>query len=267
MIPLRALALAVAACAAAAPAVAAGAPPPAPSGPALLLSWDAGPAAVLTNRLRFGAQGTTYERADVNQDNLYPAQRITAELRLAPRHRLALSYLPLSLVTSARLPRDVRFEDEAFPAGTPVESTYRFDGWRATYLWRAVERGRLSWDVGGALQIRAAFVELAARDGSRFARTSNVGPVPALSTRLTWSFSPGGAWTRLDATGLWSPAGQGGLYDAAWTIGAPVALRGAVQAYAGLRFYGGGADVPDTYNFADFAFALAGVQLDLGALR
>lgn len=240
------------------------APRPAPAqGPldGLVLTWEGGPVAVLKNDLRFGEQGTRYTGDDVNQDNLSLAQRVSAELRFGDRHGLVLSWIPLELVTSARLPGSVRFNGETFAAGTAVESTYRFDGYRAAWLYRAVVSERLSWEVGGALQIRAAVVQLAASDGSRLARESNVGPVPALATRLTWRFRSG-AWARLEATGLYTFSGKGGLYDAAWTVGAPVA-GGRVHAFGGLRFYGGGADVSGTYNFADFAFALAGVQLHL----
>lgn len=60
-----------------------------------------------------------------------------------------------------------------------------------------------------------------------------VGPVPALATRLAWRFRSG-AWTRIEATGLYTFSGNGGLHDAAWTVGAPVA-GGRVHAFGGLR--------------------------------
>jgi hypothetical protein len=232
---------------------------------AFVVRYEGGPVAVLGNRLRFGEGGTTYTRSDVNQDNLELAQRISAEARFGARHGLVLSYLPLELVTDARLPGAVRFEGETFAAGTPVESTYRFDGYRATWLYRAVASGRLTWDVGGALQLRAAYVQLASRDGAQLARTSNVGPVPALSTRVRWRLGEA-AFTQLEATGLYTFSGKGGLYDVALTLGAPVAREGAVSVFGGIRLYGGGADVRATYNFAHFAFALAGVEVDLAGL-
>lgn len=234
----------------------------------LWLEAEVGPGLVLRNNNSFGEQGTLYSASDINQsDTLFLAHRVSAEARLGARHGLVLLYAPLPLVTEAVLPLEVRFNDVVFPEGTPVRSTYVFNGYRASYLYRVVHSERLTWEAGLSLQIRTASVQLESLDGTLLARVGNIGPVPALKTRLQWRPSES-LWVALEADGLVAPGGRGGLYDAALTLGFPVNEPRGVSAFLRLRGYGGGADVEDPRqsNFGDFVFALAGVRADLVSL-
>lgn len=236
---------------------------------ALFLEAETGPVKVFRNELGFGAEGTRYSSRDVNQDTpLFNTWRASVEARLGRRHGVVLLYAPLPITTRATLPKDVRFYDTLFPAGTVVEHTYAFTGYRGSYVYRVIDRERLQWDVGVSLQIRTALVELRSLDGLLEAREADIGPVPALKTRLTWRFSER-LWAALEIDGLVNPTDPtgGALYDAALTLGIPLDDDDAVSGYLRLRFYGGGVDNPDgdppLYNFANLGFALAGVRADL----
>lgn len=235
----------------------------------LVLEVEAGPLKVFRNELGFGAEGTRYSARDVNQDTpLVNAMRASVEARLGTRHGVVLLYAPLPITTRATLTRDIRFNDTLFPAGTPVEHTYSFSGYRGSYLFRLVDAGRFVWDVGASLQLRTALVELRSQDGSLYAREADIGPVPALKTRLLWWPSER-VWASLELDGLVNPADPGGgaLYDAALTLGIPLDDDATASAFLRLRFYGGGVDNPDgdppLYNFANLGFALAGVRADV----
>lgn len=234
----------------------------------LVLDVEVGPGFVLRNDCAFGEQGTRYSAEDVNQDaTLFRAQRLALEARLGARHGVALTYAPLTLVSDAVLPLEVRFNDVVFARDTPVRNTYVFDGYRATYVYRVKDGAELSWDLGVSLQIRSARVQMESRDGELLAEQPDIGPVPALDARLLWQPSPD-LWVALQGTGLSRFNGKGSLYDVALTLGFPLGRERDVSAFLRLRAYGGGADVEDpwVYTFADFAFALVGVRADLAAL-
>ncbi|NMO17046.1 hypothetical protein HPC49_34595 [Pyxidicoccus fallax] len=236
---------------------------------ALFIEVEAGPLKVFRNELGFGAGGTRYSAEDINQDEpLFNTKRASVEARLGERHGVVLLYAPLPITTRATLTKDILFKDTLFPAGTPVEHTYSFSGYRASYVYRLINGERFQWDVGVSLQIRTALVELRSQDGGLYARDADIGPVPALKTRLTWWPSKR-LWAALEVDGLVNPTDPSGgaLYDAALTLGVPLDDDAAVSPYLRLRFYGGGVDNTDSdspiYNFANLGFALLGVRADV----
>ncbi len=240
--------------------------------PALIAEYETGPAAIFQNDGRYGPTGTEYTADDINQRaNLYRTQRIALEARLGERHGLILLWAPFDITTRATLTRDLDFRGTVFPAGTAVDSRYLFEGYRASYLYRLVNRERFSWDIGASVQIRNALVDLSAVDGSRYVKESDIGVVGAFKTRLRYTL-PSRLWAGLEADAL-STFGllgntTGGIYDVALTLGLPLDAKGDVNVYARLRLLGGGADVKrrDIYNWGNFGFALVGVQADLVSL-
>ncbi|HYO52141.1 hypothetical protein [Archangium sp.] len=239
---------------------------------ALVAEYEMGPAHIFQNDGRYGPTGTGYEADDLNQKaNLYRAQRIAIEARLGERHGIILLYAPFDIATRATLSRDIDFRGTVFPAGTVVDSRYLFDGYRASYLYRLINGERITWDIGASVQIRNALVDISAVDGTRYAKESDIGVVGALKTRLRYEL-PSRVWAGLEADAL-STFGlfgntTGGIYDVALTLGIPLSAKGDVSAYARLRLLGGGADVRrrDIYNWANFGFAVVGVQVDMVSL-
>lgn len=230
-----------------------------------VLAYDTGPAYIAQNDGRYGAAGTPYEADDVGQrDTLVRAERATVEL-VAGRHRVIALYAPFLVDTQATLTSELRFRDVTFPTGTVVDHRYRFDGYRASYLYQVVG-GRVGLELGGSLQVRSADVAFASADGSRRASQSDIGLVPALKARLT--YTPGRAWAQLEADGS-STFGlvgdtSGALYDVAVVGG--YAFRRDLALYATLRWVGGGAEVPARAidNWANFASASLGLRVQLG---
>lgn len=243
-------------------------PATAPALTGAVIDVEAGPLYVARNEGDYGAEGTFFDEGDVGQqDTLFLATRVSAELGLGERHTLVLLYAPLALETRVRLREELRFDGTTFAAGTVVDHRYRFDGYRASYLYRLLGGGRFRLEGGGSLQIRSAEVAFSGASGTPYAERPDIGFVPALKVRATWD--PGPAYLTLDADGLSSfGAGDAGgaLYDAALWLGVPVA--DPLDLVFRVRLYGGGADVgsQDLYNWAHFVSGTVGLRVDLAGL-
>ena len=238
---------------------------PASASPELRLVYETGPAYIARNDGRYGADGTPYDADTVGQrDNLVRGERTSVELA-SGRHRVIALYAPFQLATRVTLADDLRFRDTTFAAGAVVDHTYKFDGYRASYLYRVLD-GTLAVELGGSLQVRDAAVVFSTADGTQTDRETDIGLVPALKARIT--YAPGGAWAALEADGL-STFGlvgdtRGAIYDVALFGGLPI--RRGVDVYGNLRLLGGGAEVPDQEidNWGDYLSASIGVRLQLG---
>jgi len=232
--------------------------------PRVMLSYETGPAYIVQNDGRYGDAGTPYEASEVGQqDNLVRGERAAVELATG-RHRVIALYAPFLVDTQVALAADLTFRDTTFAAGTVVDHRYRFDGYRASYLYEVVG-GELAVELGGSLQIRNADVAFTRTDGTARAAQSDIGFVPALKARLT--YAPGAAWGRLEVDGL-STFGlvgdvSGGLYDVAVTGG--YAVSRDLDVYGTVRLLGGGAEVPAQAidNWANFMSASLGIRLRL----
>ncbi len=236
-----------------------------------IFELEDGPFYVLLNEGTYGVEGTTYDAADVNQqENFFYSFRLSLELRPWERHGLVLLWAPLPIDTTATLDESINFRGTLFEAGETVESSYDFDGYRGTYLYRLVDADAFSWDIGGALQIRNAYVSLRSGDGATYAQRSDIGIVPAVATRIFWWPAPS-FYTHLEATGLSSFGigdADGGLYDVALSIGLPLDERNDASIFLRTRVYGGGVDLSDdtVETWASFLFLTAGVRADLVGL-
>lgn len=231
---------------------------------------EAGPAAILQNDGEYGANGTRYSAADVGQrKNLLVSQRTSVELARG-RHRLILLYAPFEVTTEVTLDRPLQFRDTNFAAGSVVSHRYLFDGYRASYLYRAVDRGAFKLEVGGSVQIRNAEVAFRTVDGTQRDAENDIGVVGAAKARLWYQPSAQSSWAALEFDGL-STFGllsnvRGGIYDAQLMAGYPVAR--SVDLFLGARLLGGGADVKskDLYNWANFVAFTVGVRVSLDEL-
>ncbi len=234
------------------------------------LSYETGPAYIAQNDGRYGVIGTRYDADTVGQrDNLLVTSRTSLELAHA-RHRAILLYAPFEASTKVTLARDLQFRDTRFTAGTPVEHRYLFDGFRASYLYRLVERGPITLEVGGSLQIRNAEVAFASLDGDQRAAENDIGLVFAAKTRLWYRPAPDAWWAAFDADAFSTfglvPGVRGAIYDTQLAAGHPVA--NGVDLVFGARLLGGGAKVESRhiYNWANFVALTAGVRIALDKL-
>lgn len=240
----------------------------------LIFDYQTGPAAIVQNDGRYGAEGTSYGASDVGQtDNLARVERASLDLHLG-RHTVVLLYAPFSVTTRFTVDEDFRFRDETFGSGEVVDHTYLFDGIRASWLYRLVGGAGGDWtfDLGASFQIRNADVAFSSAPGSptaRYASESDVGLVFAVKTRVGYRPATG-PWALLDVDAF-STFGifdrfSGGIYDLGLTLGVPVA--DAIDLTFTARLLGGGATVEerDFENWANFFSASVGARVDIGRL-
>lgn len=232
-----------------------------------VVDYESGVVSILKNTGRYGSTGTRFTAKDTGQrDNLVVGQRLSLEAT-AGRHTAILVYAPLDVTTRVTLESDLQFRDALFPAGTVVDHRYLFDGYRASYLYRVLN-GRLKLELGGSMQIRNANVAFTAVDGSRYADESDIGLVPILKARVRYQAAKGVfAMLDADAASTFGLIGdtEGGIYDVALTLGAPVTK--SLSLFVRVRGVGGGATVPDRdlKNWAHFLSFTGGVRIDFAA--
>lgn len=236
---------------------------------------EGGAVATLSNIGVFGTAGTRIDfRQAAGQDVLAPYTRWSAELELGRRHTLVFLYQPLASDGVRTPTTDERYEGVTFGAGIPVRTEFAFPYYRLSYLFEIEqgERGYLALGVSG--QIRNADYRYARLDGTAFARSSDVGFVPALKVRGELPFGSS-AFVGFEADGIYAPISLlngstnetvGAILDASVRAGVRVAGdRG--DAFAVVRYLGGGATNEDPADYAKnwlhFVFVGVGASLDL----
>lgn len=236
----------------------------------LTVQYETGPAYIAQNDGEYGAMGTRYHADDVGQrDNLLLAKRTSVELAHG-RHRAVFLYAPFEATTTVTLDRDLQFRDTRFAAGTVVAHRYLFDGYRASYLYRFLERGPWTLEGGGSLQVRNAEVAFLAVDGSQRDAETDIGLVFAAKARAVYRPRADCWWGALEADGFSTfglvPGVKGAIYDVQLAAGHP--LGRGVDVMFGARLLGGGADVEDRdiYNWGNFVALTAGVRVSVDGL-
>jgi hypothetical protein len=181
--------------------------------------------------------------------------RLRAAYRFTLRHSVLALFAPLSLDGSGTVERPINFNGVTFPAGTPLESLYRFNSYRLTYRYGLKESVKLRIGIGLTAKIRDAAIRL--RGGGRESEKTNVGFVPLLHFFLDWRLAP--SW-RFLLEGDAAAASQGRAEDVfiglIYQAGEKWSLR------AGYRILEGGADVREVYNFALLSYAALGLKYD-----
>lgn len=209
---------------------------------------ELGVLAVLSHKVQFGKDGTyfNYVRRG-GQDNLFFFTRFSAELNILERHSVVFLYQPLDLTTRAQLERELRVDDTRFPQGTGVSFRYGFPFYRASYMYDVLPDARQELSFGVSGQIRNATIEFTEINGTRFKSYRNIGFVPLLKARGSYTW-PGGEFAGFEIDGVYAPIRgvngsdnevTGALLDA--SIRAGVAWRDHSRLFVNLRYFGGGA--------------------------
>lgn len=172
------------------------------------------------------------------------------------RHHLGALFAPLTVHPTGQLDRPLIFEGVTFPAGTPLEATYRFNSYRLIYRYDFVRKERVEFGLGFTAKIRDA--EISVRGNGLEGKKTNVGFVPILHFRLLWKVSAPFALL-VDGDALAAPQGRAEDVLAALTtrISDRIALK------LGYRILEGGADNDEVYSFSLFHYAALGVIFDL----
>jgi hypothetical protein len=208
---------------------------------------ELGALAVLSHKVQFGEDGTyfNYVRRG-GQDNLFFVTRLSAELNIVDRHSVIFLYQPLELSTRAQLERELRVDEARFAEGTGVTFRYGFPFYRLSYMYDVLSDSRRELSFGVSAQIRNATIEFAEVGGTTFKSYRDVGFVPLLKARGSYTW-PGGEFLGFEIDGLYAPIRgangsdnevTGALLDA--SIRAGVTWLDRSRLFVNLRYIGGG---------------------------
>ena len=186
---------------------------------------------------------TRFSLSDLIGKGAWPAGRAYLTWRFSETQAVQLLYAPLSVTATGVLRQATDFAGASYGSGTPVEATYEFNSYRASYLWRFHSGAQSSASVGFTAKIRDASIRLS--QGSVRSKKDDVGFVPLI--HVAASRTIGTRWNlALDADAL--GGGPGRAVDASAKVGYDLGEHWSVR--AGYRTVEGGADVESVYNFA-----------------
>jgi hypothetical protein len=236
---------------------------------------------VLGNRIQLSQDGTEFDYVrEGGQDILSSFRRVSAEVRVRPKHELVFLYQPLSLSAEVLLENDEVIDGLAFAAGTSLEATYNFPFWRASYLYHFRPNSKNERALGLSLQLRNATISFRSLDGSQFRTNRDLGPVPILKAKIK-QYVGDGLWIGAEADGFYAPISYlngsdneviGAILDASLRAG--IDLPRGVGAFLNLRYLGGGSvgtaepEGPNdgfTENWLHFITLSLGMSYDLQA--
>lgn len=174
--------------------------------------------------------------------------------QLGSRHALSVLFAPLSLNASGSAARDLQFNGESFPAGTPLEGRYRFNSYRLTYRYTLINGKRVQLGIGLTAKIRDAGIRI--EGGGLSTEKTNVGFVPLINFRLDWRLADK-LGLILEGDALAAPQGRAEdvFLGLGWDLSRILTLK------AGYRVVEGGADNDEVYNFALIHYASIGALI------
>lgn len=111
-----------------------------------------------------GDGGTLFSLSNELEADPGAFYRIQIIYHFTDRHHLGALYAPLSISSSGQLDRDLNFQDEIFPAATPLEATYKFNSYRLIYRFDFLKEESIDFGIGFSAKIRDA--EIAVQSGS-----------------------------------------------------------------------------------------------------
>ncbi|MDH7483607.1 MAG: hypothetical protein QHH01_03180 [Spirochaetales bacterium] len=229
---------------------------------AVNLEAELGAVKVFSHTYRVGPSpaNTTFDFVTMGgQEILFPFSRLNVELIAGGRHSIRFLYQPLELATQTVARDNFTIDGVTFAKDTPVDITYSFPFYRATYLYDLL-KGSNFFGVGAAIQLRNASIRFSGFDASgNDLRTvsQNLGIVPALAVAGAFSL-PAGFFAGFEATGIYASSAffngatfqfEGSILDASVRAGRRFAS--GAEAFINLRFLGGSAagvsQYPDLY--------------------
>jgi hypothetical protein len=195
------------------------------------------------------AAGTRFSLQDTVGSGPVPLLRLDAAWALSERQDVRVLLAPFGYEEGGALVGPVNFNGASFAAG-PVEATYRFNSWRATWRYRLAVDGPWLLKLGVTAKIRDA--EIGLSQGITTATDTDVGFVPLLHVYSEYRFNE--RWKGIvDADLMAAP--QGRAFDVG--IKAAYDFNDTLSLTAGYRILDGGADNDTVYNFARFDQAVA----------
>lgn len=201
-----------------------------------------------------GNSGTKFSLTEDLSADSFPAFRARYAVTLADKHEVGLLAAFLTMRSDGVLDRAVDFNGTTFPAGTPLESSFRFNSYRLQYRYLLYHSLKFQFRAGVSAKVRDAAIRL--EGGGQETENADLGLVPLLSFSAIWFAHPS-LHVVLDGDALAAP--QGRAEDV--LIAAVAPLSDHVFLKAGYRILEGGADNDKVYTFSLFQYAVAGVVL------
>lgn len=202
-----------------------------------------------------GDSGTKLSLTEELSADSFPAFRARYTVTMAGKHDLGLLAAFLTMRSDGQLDRDVDFNGTTFPAGTPLDATFRFNSYRLTYRYLLFDSPRFQFRAGVTAKIRDAAIRL--EGGGRESEKTDLGLVPLISFSAIWLAHPR-LHLALDGDALAAP--QGRAEDV--LLAAVVPLNDQISLKAGYRILEGGADNDKVYTFSLFHYAVVGLTAE-----
>jgi hypothetical protein len=115
---------------------------------------------------------------------------VTVDFPVGARGRLGVSYGPFEARDQGAFAYDVNFGGETFPAGTPLNSSWRFYDLSARYDYGLTNSERWGVNVGGGAGVMYSYATLATQDGTQSALVDDESFYPFLAGDVEYRFSP-----------------------------------------------------------------------------
>ena len=193
-----------------------------------------------------GDDGTRFNlRSSIDDNNFY--YRLQFIHLFDEKHGMRLLYAPLKFTGDKTYSKDIDFNGGSFNAGSEIDTTFKFNSYRATYFYQYLDQEKLKLRLGLSLKVRDAEIRL--KQGSTKKSRKDLGFVPLFYLYSEYHFSRK-FLAALDFDGLVGPSGR--AFD--------VALMGGYhldqdwQLQLGARILEGGADNDKVYTFSQFNY-------------
>lgn len=200
-----------------------------------------------------GDDGTRFNmRKSLNKSN--PYFRLDYKKSFENKHGFRFLYAPLKITGDRRYQKDISFNGETFSQSNKTKTSYQFNSYRLTYFYQLIDEERFKFNIGLTGKIRDANIKL--KQGSLKKNRYDLGFVPLI---YLWSEYWLAEKTKVtfDFDGLAAP--QGRAFDMALMLGQQICPK--VIANLGYRILEGGVDNDKVYNFSQFNFYFASVEI------
>jgi hypothetical protein len=223
----------------------------------LTIDLEGGIAVTGYNDIRIpGDIGTFIGLPDELNSDPYLFGRARLSYTFKERNTFMVLFAPLRVSYDGTFNRDVNYQNTIFPAGTPIDATYKFNSYRITYRYRVLKRETINLGFGLTVKARDAFIRL--EGGGLRAVKNDLGFVPLVNFRFDWQFSPR-LYLLVDGDALAAP--QGRAEDVLLALG--YSLNERFDIFTGYRILEGGADNDEVYTFSLFHYGVLGVRIHL----
>ncbi|MEI6809426.1 MAG: hypothetical protein WCN95_11955, partial [bacterium] len=194
-----------------------------------------------------GDSGTKLSLTEDLVADSFPAFRFRYTATLSGKHDIGLLAAFLTMRSDGALDQPVDFNGATFTAGTPLESTFKFNSYRLTYRYLFYDSPKVQCRAGVAAKVRDAAIQL--KGGGQDSEKTDLGFVPLLSFSVRWLAHPSLSVV-MDGEALAAP--QGRAEDV--FIGVESQLNDNLSLKAGYRILEGGADNDKVYTFSLFHY-------------